>query len=240
MQKLFQELRERLLRGGIAPRHIRRYLNELSDHLADLTKEEERAGRSRAEVEAAALGRLGNVDHLAKAMLDQRRFRSWCARAPWAMFSVTPLVLLLLAYLASALILCSGWLMFLPAATTPFGQTTPQVSSLGNIYFQIGRLIYFTAPVFIGLAIGLVAIRQRLTALWPMIGIVLIAWMGGTAHIQTSVSGVPHCRDIGLTFFVRPPAQALTQTLLHVFVYFALIAVPYVIWRMRNAHAVAN
>jgi len=32
----FEELRERLLTAGIAPRHVRRYLAELSDHLDDL------------------------------------------------------------------------------------------------------------------------------------------------------------------------------------------------------------
>ena len=33
----FEALRETLLQGGIAPRHVRRYLRELDDHLADLT-----------------------------------------------------------------------------------------------------------------------------------------------------------------------------------------------------------
>ena len=36
MQRHRVELRERLLRGGIARRHVERYLTELSDHLADL------------------------------------------------------------------------------------------------------------------------------------------------------------------------------------------------------------
>ncbi len=31
------ELRERLLRAGVAPRHVRRYLIELREHWADLT-----------------------------------------------------------------------------------------------------------------------------------------------------------------------------------------------------------
>lgn len=238
MQKPFQELRERLLRGGVAPRHVRRYLNELMDHLADLTKEEEGAGRNHVDAERAAVQRLGSVDHLAKAMLDQRRLRSWSARAPWAMFSMAPLILLLSVYLFAAFILWSGWQIFLPDANTPFGQTTPAVSSLGNIYFQIGRLIYFTAPVVVGLAIGLVALRQRLTAVWPTIGLMLVAWMGGTAQIHASRSAVPHDPNIALTFFVRSPDQTLTQCLVHVLMYFVLIAIPYLIWEMRRAPAI--
>src|SRR6266571_1398831 len=81
MAKPFHELRERLLRAGVTPRHVRRYLTELADHLADLRAEEERAGRSRADAESAALVRLGGVDNLAKAMIEQRQFQSWCVRA---------------------------------------------------------------------------------------------------------------------------------------------------------------
>src|SRR5438552_2322388 len=90
MAKPLNELRERLLRAGVAPRHVRRYLAELADHLADLRAEEERAGRSRADAESAALARLGGVDNLAKAMIEQRQFQSWCVRAPWAMFCLAP------------------------------------------------------------------------------------------------------------------------------------------------------
>jgi hypothetical protein len=49
MPKPFRDLRERLLRARVAPRHVRRYLSELADHLADLRTEEERAGRSPAD-----------------------------------------------------------------------------------------------------------------------------------------------------------------------------------------------
>lgn len=67
MEKQFRELRERLLLAGVAPRHLRRYLSELRDHLADLKAEEERAGRNRSEAEKRALLRLGGIDELANA-----------------------------------------------------------------------------------------------------------------------------------------------------------------------------
>src|ERR1700730_16744198 len=98
MPKSFSELRERLLRAGVAPRHVRRYLTELADHLADMRAEEERAGRSPADAESAALIRLGGMEDLAKAMMEQRQFQSWCARAPWATFGLAPLFLLAGAY----------------------------------------------------------------------------------------------------------------------------------------------
>src|ERR1700748_2631992 len=93
MPKPFHELRERLLRAGMAPRHVRRYLSELADHLADLKAEEERAGLNRTDAETAALARLGGMDDLAKSMIEQRQFQAWCARAPWAIFGLAPLLL---------------------------------------------------------------------------------------------------------------------------------------------------
>src|SRR5579872_3635721 len=118
MAKPFNELRERLLRAGIAPRHVRRYLTELSDHLADLMAEEERASRNTAEAESAALARLGGIDDLAMAMIEQRQFQSWCVRAPWAIFGLAPLFLLAWAYFVACLILWSGWKIFLPETVT--------------------------------------------------------------------------------------------------------------------------
>src|SRR5487761_1581484 len=119
-RELRGELRERLLRAGVAPRHVRRYLTELAEHLADLTAEEERAGRGRADAESAALVRLGRMDDLARAMIEQRQFQSWCARAPWAAFGLGPLFLLAGAWFVALFILWSGWKIFLPGADTPF------------------------------------------------------------------------------------------------------------------------
>lgn len=46
MQTRLAELQERLLRAGIARRHVQRYVAELADHVADLRAEEESAGQS--------------------------------------------------------------------------------------------------------------------------------------------------------------------------------------------------
>jgi hypothetical protein len=241
MQKPFLELRERLLRAGVAPRHVRRYLNELSDHLADLRREEERAGRSPDDAEAAALARLGRVEQLAQAMIDQRRLHSWFARVPWAMFSFTPLVLLTQAYLFACFILWSGWQIFLPGADTPFGRSSAPIYGFENVYFQTGRMIYFTAPILVGWGIGLVAARQRLKAAWPAVGMALVAWMGGTAQIHASKTGViGGLGNIKLTFFVPPHDQVLAQSVLHIAVIFTLSILPYLIWRSQKPRSVVT
>src|ERR1022692_1919987 len=52
--------------------------------------------------------------------MEQRQFQSWCVRAPWAMFGLAPLLLLIGAYFVACFILWSGWKIFLPGTDTPF------------------------------------------------------------------------------------------------------------------------
>lgn len=241
MVKSFHELRERLLRAGIAPRHVRRYLSELADHLADLTAEEQRAGRSRQEAESAALIRLGTMDDLGKAMIEQRQFQSWCVRAPWATFGLGPLCLLAGAYFIACLYLWCGWKIFLPGADTPFVSPTGPIYRFANIYFQAGKFYYFTAPVLVGWGMELIAARQRLKAGWPAVGLVLIAWMGAAARIQASRTAVPGgLGHISMNFFtLRPAGQAISGDLLHVLAIFTLAVLPYLVWRLQKTHSVS-
>jgi hypothetical protein len=230
------KLRERLLRAGVAPRHVRRYLTELRDHLADLTAEEERAGRSRADAESAALVRLGGVDDLAKAMIEQRHFRSWCVRAPWAMFGLAPILVLAGAYLVACFILWSGWKIFLPGTSTPF----VPIDGFAILYFGVGRLLYYSAPILVGWGIGLVASRQRFKAVWPTVGWVLIALIGGTAQVHASRPAVPGgVGDISMSFILGPSVHGISYNLFHALVILSLTALPWLIWRLQRAHSVS-
>ncbi len=233
MNKSFSELRERLLQAGVAPRHVRRYLTELTDHLADLRAEEERAGRSPEDAECAALTRLGGTDNLARAMIEQRQFQSWCVRAPWAMFGLAPLVLLAVAYFAACLVLWSGWKIFLPGTNTPF----VAIHGFAIFYFGVGRLLYFSAPILIGWGIGLIAARQRLKAVWPTMGLFLIALIGGTAQVHVSRQALPgEVRHISMDFTLGPSVQGISYGMSHALVIFSLAVLPYLIWRFQKAY----
>ena len=227
MAKLFAELRERLLRAGVAPRHVRRYLKELAEHLADLKAEENRAGRSGADADSAALVRLGGVDELARAMTEKRQFQSWFARAPWAMFGFAPVLLLVVAYFVACLILWSGWRMFLPGAETPF----VRLEGFAIIYFGVGRLLYYSAPILIGWGIGVVAARQRFKLVWPTVGLVLTALLGGAMRVSTYRQAV--YGNLGLS-----PREA-SSSLIHALVILTLTIVPYLIWRLRGGDSVS-
>ena len=236
MPKPFDELREQLLRGGVAPRHVRRYIAELADHLADLLAEENRPGRSPADVEAAAMARLGSIDNLANAMIEQRQFQSWCARAPWAMFSIAPALILAAAWAVALFILWSGWNIFLPDAITPFGAGHFRLLDPANIYFQFGKTIYFFAPVLVGWGMAVPAIRQRTKTWWPAVGMLLLALAASTGHVYAGRTAAPG----GVAHVSMGFALALVQGrpfgLLHMMVVFSVAALPYLAWRIYQAY----
>src|ERR1700692_3774793 len=101
----FENLHGRLLRAGVAPRHVTRYLTELTEHLEDLIAEERLAGRDREAAERSALIRLGDTNTLAKKMIERKEFRSWSHRIPWAVYFLGPLAALIALNLLSLFLL---------------------------------------------------------------------------------------------------------------------------------------
>jgi len=232
--ELLNELRERLLLAGVAPRHVRRYVKELADHLADLKVEEERSGRFPADADSAAIVRLGTIDGLVRAMTERKEFQSWCVRAPWAMFGLVPILFLTLAWCVALLILWSGWQIFLPGSETPFVPT----DGFSIFYFGVGRLLYFVAPILVGWEIVLIAARQRVKAIWPFVGLVLVALMGGAARVQANRASVPDgFGHIRMDFAVGPSVQG---SLLHALVIFSIAVLPYIIWRFGRVRFFSN
>jgi hypothetical protein len=231
MHQLLVELRESLLRAGIAPRYVRRYLSELSDHLSDLTAEEMRAGRDPSDAQASALARLGSIDNLAKAMLDQPSLRSWSARRPWATLGLAPLIALAAAWSVAFFILWSGWQMFLPGSPTPF----VRIDGFAVAYFGVGRWIYFLAPFLTGWAITFIAARQRIKSLWATLGFALVALFGGAGEVQVSrPSNLTSAGHVGLTFALGPSVHNTLSGLTYGLIILSFIAAPYIIWRIRQ------
>lgn len=239
MEMPFREIRERLLRAGIAPRHVRRYLRELEDHFADLIAEEVRVGRSPEHAKTAALMRLGSIEELAGAMLEKRQFQAWSAKAPWATFGIVPIVLLAGAYFLACFILWSGWKMFLPGAATPFGgQEASSIFELQNLYFQTGRMIYFGAPLFVGWTISFLAVRQRFRVVWPAAGLVLVASFGCLSRVHVirpaaSVAGGHVSMGLGL-------GPSVEGSLIYGLAVILLAVLPYAIWRVQRCQPISD
>lgn len=183
-------------------------------------------------------GLLEHISPTRRFMPDQSagsgRFQSVCAEAPWAIFSLAPLSLLAGCYAAACLILWSGWTIFLPGQDTPFG-VGPQ-HGLANLYFQFGKYFYGGAPILVGWVIGIVAVRQRAKAAWPLIGFVLVAWIGAAARIRASRTEIPNgLGHIRMNFVPWPWFQSGHAGLVHALVILSLALLPYLLWRTQIA-----
>ena len=223
----FRTVREDLLRGGIAPARVERYLSELNDHLDDLVEEQHAAGVARAAAQQQALERLGAPETLGQAMLARRDALSWSARAPVAAYVGAPLVglavfaaLAMVALVAICKMSSFGLILHepLPAWVDPFEAAATQA-------------VNSAAPVLAAWWLGREADRRRARPLWPLIGIVLLA-ASPLARLTLSppaVKGAPGELDIAFDLFARPGS-----VLTHVAINLAAMATPYLVLRHRR------
>ena len=199
-QSRFDELRERLLHAGIAPRHVRRYIAELRDHFDDLVREETANGASRNAAEAKARTRLGNDNDLAETMLARPDLRSLMARYPWAVFGVGPVVLVL-ASLAGALAIEIG-AVYLTTAVLHH----PTVAEREWFVFGVAvwnTLATFVAPFAIAAALCIAGQRQRMPAAWIFAGIAIACILGAFQEIHFSDDG--HHGELSFGSGLFPP-----------------------------------
>lgn len=164
MSAPFEALEDRLLRGGVAPRHVKRYLRELDEHLSDHAEAQATAGHDAPTAAARARAALGPDDELADAMLKKRDFRSLSARFPWLVFGVLPLLALPLAMLWHILVLVVLKNLSAPAL----------FSSLEEMVLFTGNFILVPA---LALLFVFIARRQRLSLVWPLLSTALILFL---------------------------------------------------------------
>jgi hypothetical protein len=171
MSPAFESVRDQLLRAGIAPRHVRRYVVELREHLADLAARERNAGLDAKAAEERARAVLGTDAQLVQSMID-RAPRSLAARAPWAIFALLPVVIFV-TVLAS--IDDSMMHLLRPLATGPGRAPTTY-----NVLIAAASFVadYLLGPVLAAGCVAL-ALRQRLSSRWVWIGLGLIALISG-------------------------------------------------------------
>jgi hypothetical protein len=159
---------------------VRRYLRELTDHLADLTERQRAAGYDEENAAIRARALLGDDAELAVAMEEQPGFRSIAARFPWAVFGVMPPLALILSFLlwVTAMVLIG----FAGGAIPAHHKISPPVpgwyaATASGLIF-VGN--YLVTPL-LGLLLAWMAQRQRMKSLWPLLamGLILLLNMHG-------------------------------------------------------------
>jgi hypothetical protein len=173
LPKQFELLGERLLRSGIAPRHVRRYLRELRDHYDDAIHEELGRGVGRAAAEDLAAKRLGEADHLVESALARPELLSWSRRWPWAVYIVGPLLLFPAAFVATIFAMVE-------VAGTESPISAPQLEILKAI-----RLFgLYVLPAIAASGSALLARRRGVSRIWTWTSIALITFVGALPNLD--------------------------------------------------------
>jgi hypothetical protein len=231
-----ESVRAQLLRAGISPRHVNRYVRELCEHLADLISRERAAGLGAQEAEAKARALLGTDAQLVQAMMDRGAPRSLAAKAPWAVFGLLPLFAMVVTTL-----LLGRW-----SYTILFPYQQLSTSNIPEGVRTIGMASSFIGSFLIGPAMAaicvLIALRQRLSSGWVWVGLAMIALVCGPfgVHVQFPTpehrgSGGIHGSILQAVFEDGQINAAATLAMMAVrtIVLFAVSALAYCLLRQR-------
>ncbi len=175
-QRRFEGLRERLLRAGVAPRHVRRYLQELQEHHEDARRAELARGAEPSAASEAAWARLGTEDSLAQGMLARPELRSTGARFPGLVFGLGPALL----WLAAPVAIIAG-LVLLPEAMPRLKVDATFIETYHTLCFFYLRVV----PVLLGASVLAVAASRRLPLRWPLLGAGVVDVLAGTFTVYS-------------------------------------------------------
>jgi hypothetical protein len=196
----FDAVAETLLKGGIAPRHVRRYVHELDEHLDDLTAQQRAGGYDREDAASRARARLGDDSELAQAMLDQPGMRSWPARMPWLVFLLLPPILTAVMGLA---LYAAFYYVGNGAAKITAVLPLPESRLVGFSLAAMTAVNVLAVPVTATL-LAILAQRQRLRLRWPLLGIGLLLL---ATPLLSSRFGHHHDSRLGLQYGLVIPIR---------------------------------
>lgn len=173
MSQSFENVREQLLKAGIAAGPVSRYVVELREHLSDLTARERANGLEAKDAAARARTLMGTDAQLVQAMIDRGAPRALAVKAPWAVFGLLPVV----AIIAMSWVIVMSMMRLLWPVHALMPAQMP-----GGYQALIAGVVIFTGYV-VGplLAAGCIALalRQRLSSAWVWAGLVLISLFSG-------------------------------------------------------------
>ena len=223
----FDSLKERLLRGGVAPKHVRRMIAELRDHHTDLFVEAFGRGSSLEEAGREASIRLGDEDALAAAIIARPELRSWTHRWPWAAYCVTPAALFV--------VVSAGLLALLGFSQAVHADHDTFVKRWGLLASVIRPFYAFGLPLVLGAVCCVLAGQRREAPRWPVLGVMIVAMIGAAARLDVCWPSGPNAFGALCMTISIPPFPGSGSTLLRAAATCALTLAPYMWWRQREA-----
>ena len=225
----FTSLKERFLRGGVAPKHARRTIAELRDHHTDLFAEAFARGCSLEEAGREASIRLGDEDALAAAVIARPELRSWAHRWPWVAYCLTPTAVFLAVSAGLFLLLGFSGVVHLDHDT--FARRWGALAVAVRLFYTFGL------PLLLGVVCCLLAGQRRAEIRWPVIGVVVVAIIGGALTLDIVWPYGPNAHGALTLRLAVPLLPGSAGTLVRTAVTCALTLGPYLWWRRRFVRA---
>ncbi len=217
----------RLLRGGISPRRVRRIVRELRDHFLDLKSDAVAGGMSEFEAEQWANSRLGTGTEVTDQMLARPELRSWAARWPWAIYALLPPI----AMVGLVVVLVLGLIAVLPS-----GESVADPWFAGAVDAVLATFEY-TAPVILCAVFLWMAFQRRSRPRWLVPGIVLVGVLGGSFYIGTDWG--EHEWRLSVDLAIYPPYPHRLESAFRVVVNVLLPLAPYLYWMQQPGQSSA-
>jgi hypothetical protein len=219
VEQRFNELREALLRAGVAPRNVRRAVFEIESHFQQIV--DEQGSRNEAH------RRLGTNEVLVRRYAARPELRAWSRRWPVIWFVFLPLITYL-AVSGAALMSVVG----IAHQMAPYLHQihiAPKLTHRVDLAARIVLLWLF--PWCVAAAFAVLGYRRRVALRWPLIGIVAISIFAASANVVVMFTGGPSAGEVGAGIGIS------TKSLLEQFTRTVILALPALVplWlRMRR------
>jgi hypothetical protein len=225
----FAALRERLLRAGVAPKHVRRTIAELEAHRQDIVTELRGRGVSAAQAEADARARLGSDETIAASVLARPELRSWARKRPWAAFTIMPI----LSFAVAMVLWVVAFVVLVETLKAVVGAPFLQRSGIRPIAEFLFGVALWGMPVVVGAVSVYFAGTRRAGVAWPIAGVATIALISAAGNMSLTWPAPPGTAQFSAGIGVDIDTAA--RVAMRAGIMMAFVLVPFFVWRRRIA-----
>jgi len=240
-----RELRSRLLREGVARKHVKRTVRELRHHVADLERKALAVGLPPQQAVEQAKERIGDQERIIQEILARSELKSWAHRFPWGVYGLLPALIFALTAILSIVAVVS----LLDLVATVSGLPPAAfANALASRWWALGLLdswrwfMMYGLPFALAVSLCFFAARREAPVLWPTVGVVLILLLGFSFDVFFSPpDGLDQTGTLGAGIALEVD-HFLSVRVLRLFVPLILVLVPYYWWcqiHRKESHRLA-
>jgi hypothetical protein len=223
----FEQLRQELLRAGVAPRNARRAALEIESHFQQLIDAECSAGAGEHDARLEAHRRLGTNLELLRHYAARPELCTWSRRWPSICFTIVPLI----AYLAIALATLLGLWSIGDHMAPSLRRIHVAPGLTDGVDLAARAVLLWCLPLGVSAAFTLLAGRRGVALRWPFLAIVSISALASLSNVVVRVTGGAEVGNVGAGIAI--PTEYSSSQSMHAGLLIALSLVP--LWILHRA-----